>query len=201
MRYSNEKINSSNTNNKSHISDNVQIIDKLYLEYKFQSINNENNEQILNIINNFKLNEEQERAFRIISNHISNNFLFKLRMYIGGMGGTGKSQVLKAIMELFKQRNELYRFLVVAPTGNAAALIQGSTYHSAFGINDITEATMTNLANVKSNIQGVEYIFLDEVSMLSCHDLYMPLELPYMRWVVSVVCLQYLLFAPRPTQQ
>ena len=50
------------------------------------------------------------------------------------MAGTGKSQVIKALMELFKRREEEYRFQCMAPTGTAAALIGGSTYHSVLGI-------------------------------------------------------------------
>jgi PIF1-like helicase len=56
-------------------------------------------------------------------------------MYIGGMAGTGKSQVFKALLEFFSLKNESHRLIVVAPTGSAAALLGGSTYHSAFGIN------------------------------------------------------------------
>ena len=43
----------------------------------------------------FELNTEQERAYRIIANHAVAEDADQLKMYIGGMGGTGKSQVLK----------------------------------------------------------------------------------------------------------
>ena len=95
-------------------------------------------------------------------------------MYIGGMGGTGKSQILKAVSSFFQSRNEAYRFTIVAPTGTAAALLSGSTYHSVLGINDMSsdaQSTKTP-AQVQSRLLGVDYIFLDEVSMLSCHDIY-----------------------------
>jgi hypothetical protein len=97
-----------------------------------------------------------------------------LKMYIGGMGGTGKSQVLKAVSKFFEHRNEAHRFIVVAPTGSAAALLSGSTYHSVFGIHDMNseaQATKT-LVQVQTRLLGVDYVFLDEVSMLSCHDMY-----------------------------
>ena len=55
-------------------------------------------------------------------------------MYLGSMGGTGKSQVIKSLMHFFKSRNESHRFVVLAPTGTAAALLQGSTYHSFLGV-------------------------------------------------------------------
>lgn len=55
---------------------------------------------------------------------------------LGGMGGTRKSQVIKAVVAFFDARHENHWFIVVAPTGSAAALINGATYHSVLGIND-----------------------------------------------------------------
>jgi hypothetical protein len=55
-------------------------------------------------------------------------------MHLGGMGGTGKTQVIKALISMFDQRKENHRFIVLAPTGTAAALLNGSTYHSILGI-------------------------------------------------------------------
>ena len=65
--------------------------------------------------------------------------------------------------------------LVVAPTGSAAALLNGSTYHSVLGINDNSDTTsnvIKHLFQVQARLDGVDYIFLDEVSMLSCQDMY-----------------------------
>ena len=50
------------------------------------------------------------------------------------MGGTGKSQVIRALMDFLKTRNESHRFVVLGPTGTSAALLGGSTYHSFLGI-------------------------------------------------------------------
>ncbi|KIK54046.1 hypothetical protein GYMLUDRAFT_108885, partial [Collybiopsis luxurians FD-317 M1] len=52
-----------------------------------------------------------------------------LRMYIGGMGGTGKSQLINALLQFFTARNCQFAIVVSAPTGNAAALLGGLTYH------------------------------------------------------------------------
>ncbi len=95
-------------------------------------------------------------------------------MYIGGMGGTGKTHVLQALVAYFNALGESYRLVVVAPTGTAAALIGGSTYHYMFGINDAQGDNISNklLSEVKSRLNGVDYVFFDEVSMLSCSDLY-----------------------------
>jgi hypothetical protein len=157
---------------KTFIPDVVKVIDKSYLEKRYHTT--EHNHLMETISQQYSLNEEQERAFRIIANHVVLPNSEPLKMYIGGMGGTGKSQVLKAVSSFFESRNEAYRFIVVAPTGSAAALLSGSTYHSVFGINDMSseaQATKT-LMQVRTRILGVDYIFLDEVSMLSCHDMY-----------------------------
>ena len=91
-------------------------------------------------------------------------------MYIGGMGGTGKSQVLKALSHFFAVCNESHQFITVAPTRSAAALLGGSTYHYMFVINEYSGNS--NLSQICGRLAGVEYVFLDEVSMLSARDLY-----------------------------
>jgi PIF1-like helicase len=95
-------------------------------------------------------------------------------MYIGGMGGTDKTQVLKALIHFFKMRNESGRLVVVAPTGTAAALLLASTYHYLFGFSERSDDHIPNsiLLQLRACFEGVSYIFLDEVSMLSCHDMY-----------------------------
>jgi hypothetical protein len=65
---------------------------------------------------NHRLNAEQNRAFRIVANHAVDNTSPQLRMYLGGVGGTGKSQVIKALIGSFESRNESHRFLVIGPT-------------------------------------------------------------------------------------
>jgi len=59
----------------------------------------------------------------------------------------------------------------MALTGSAAALLAGYTYHSVLGIND-SFSGCRSVAKVCARLEGVDYIFLDEVSMLSCHDMY-----------------------------
>src|SRR6266699_6024045 len=110
------------------------------------------------VIQNFKLNTEQERAFRIVANHATINNPTQLKMYLGGMGGTGKSQVLKALVEFFKERNESHRIMILAPTGSAAALLNGSTYHSVLGVGsegNRTRNEQTSQRNVHERLDGV----------------------------------------------
>ena len=74
--------------------------------------------------------------------------------------------------------------MVLGPTGSTAALLNGSTYHSVFKIpresksknHDDIEGIKnegTSLAAVNERLQGVDYIFLDEISMVSCNDFQM----------------------------
>jgi PIF1-like helicase len=101
-------------------------------------------------------------------------------MYLGGMGGTGETQVIKALISMFDHRQENHRFIVLASTGTAAALLNGSTYHSIVGIqsfrsNDREESLRNEnsiIKEVQEHLEGVDYIFIDEISMIACHELY-----------------------------
>src|SRR5205809_941916 len=56
-------------------------------------------------------------------------------LYVGGEGGVGKSQVIKAIvrgMNLIRRKDEV---ILMAPTGAAVDNIGGNTYHTSLGIN------------------------------------------------------------------
>ena len=145
----------------------IKVVDKSYLCRSFRL--DPHSELVVDTIETYFLNAEQERAFRIIANHAISSEPDQLRMYLGGMGGMGKTQVIKALTHFFASRKEAHRFVVVAPTGTAAALLRGSTYHSMFGIYGHTSESRIGL--IKSRLQGVDYVFLDEVSMLSARDL------------------------------
>jgi hypothetical protein len=146
----------------------VKVVDKSYLEKSFHI--DHLSEAIKDNVKSFSLNTEQERAFGIIANHAISANPEQLRMYLGGMGGTGKTQVIKALSTFFEGRKEAHRFIIVAPTGTAAALLGGSTYHSMFGINE--RMSTSKIGHIKAKLSGVEYVFFDEVSMLSARDLY-----------------------------
>ena len=153
----------------------VKIVDQSYLTADFKAKSKSAQQLIDKTFQGFKLNNEQERAFRIIANHAVTPQAEQLKMYLGGMGGTGKSQVIKALMQLFKSRNESHRFVALGPTGTAAALLGGSTYHSFLGIRmsgSGVQNESTSVAQAWGRLEGVDYIFLDEVSMLACHEMY-----------------------------
>ena len=51
----------------------------------------------------FSLNKEQERALRIVANHAVKSNGEHLKIYLGGMAGTGKSQVIKALIHFLAE--------------------------------------------------------------------------------------------------
>ncbi|KAJ7123846.1 PIF1-like helicase-domain-containing protein, partial [Mycena crocata] len=162
----------------------VEVVPHDYLNPKSRLSKEANDTLISDICKRpgLELNQEQERAFRIVAEHASNMQPTPLKMYLGGMGGSGKSAVFRAIMDFFIARKEEYRFMVVAPTGATAALLKGSTYHSVFRIPrerrsrnsddlDGIPNDATSVAAINERLQGVEYVLLDEISMVSCEDL------------------------------
>ncbi|EMD30677.1 hypothetical protein CERSUDRAFT_27674, partial [Gelatoporia subvermispora B] len=122
------------------------------------------------------LNEEQRRAFVIAARQLHYKYEEPLCMYLDGMGGTGKSRVLLALIYFLEKRGERGQLLVLAPTGSAACLVDSYTYHSALGIGqNADKKTLVNqfqIAKIRERHGGVDMIFIDEVSMISCNDLY-----------------------------
>ncbi|OBZ70653.1 ATP-dependent DNA helicase pif1, partial [Grifola frondosa] len=98
------------------------------------------------------------------------------RMYLGGMGSTGKSQVLSSMMYFLIACQKEHRFAILGPTSGSAALINGATYHSMLGFGHQStignSTSISALAKVRGQISRVETIFVDEISMVSCCDLY-----------------------------
>ncbi|OBZ76918.1 ATP-dependent DNA helicase PIF1 [Grifola frondosa] len=129
------------------------------------------------VIETFTLNEDQIRAFYIAAYYLHHHEPDALYMHLGGVGGTGKSRVLLALMFFLIVRREEHRFVVWGPTGTSAALVDGSTYHSQLGFghkggdSDRMPGT-TALSKVRGRLDRVDLVFLDEVSMVCCADLY-----------------------------
>ena len=139
-----------------HDTNIVKIVDKSYLDSKFYV--DGASDLIDSCVENFTLNKEQKCVFHIITNHAVCKNPEQLRMNLGGMGGTGKSQVIKALSHFFTSRNEAHCFIIVASIGIAAALLGGSMYHSMFGIND--KSGTSRISHVKERMTGVQYFFL-----------------------------------------
>ncbi|KZO94888.1 hypothetical protein CALVIDRAFT_483783, partial [Calocera viscosa TUFC12733] len=75
-------------------------------------------------------NSEQCRVIREVGNHLLNRENKQLLMYVSGIGGTGKSHVIRGIISLFRLAKRSHNLLLSAPTGAAAILISGYTIHS-----------------------------------------------------------------------
>jgi hypothetical protein len=128
-------------------------------------------EVVENIILDFTMteNEEQQQALRIIADHFIYGTDDQLLMYIGGMGGTGKSHIIEAIIELFRQCGYSEKLLVSAATGCAAVLINGYTIH-ALTFLPSNKASL-NQEELEKIWKHVQYLIIDEVSMISAYFL------------------------------
>lgn len=138
-----------------------------YLSNKTKNIKKIENE-IANLELHFGItyNEMQKKA---IIESVSTNFNI-----ISGGPGTGKTTIIKAILELYKRVNHynnmdmLAKVMLLAPTGRAAKRMsessgfKSSTIHRFLKWNKDTDTFMVNEEN-KSN---VEFLIIDEVSMI-----------------------------------
>ncbi len=159
---------------KNEKAKNYKIVGKNYfLSKDFKASNKEAQKLIDDTATEFSLNEAQECTFRIVANHAVESNGEQLKMYLGGMAGTGKSQVIKALGHFFAERKKSYRFMCLASTGAAAALIGGSTYYSVLCVNrSAKKEVMATLIQARAKLQNVDYVFVDEISMVDCHALY-----------------------------
>jgi hypothetical protein len=96
------------------------------------------------VASEFNLNAEQNRVFRLVANHATDLSTPPLRMYLGGVGGTGKTPVIKALVKFFEDRSESHRFIVLGRTGTGAALLNGSKYHLMLGLRDYGQRFRTS---------------------------------------------------------
>ena len=98
-------------------------------------------------------------------------------IYIGGEAGTGKSFVLKLMIDAVKQLGkrsgrdlEKPVSITIAPTGVAAYLLNGTTIESALGMEpqkgrNYKSNKESRNSNLRFLYQDLKVIFLDEVSM------------------------------------
>jgi hypothetical protein len=122
------------------------------------------------MIKEYTLNAEQSRAFRIVSEHSLETTPEPLRMYIRGPGGTGKSRVINALKSFFERPNQGHRFRLASYTGVVAKNISGMTLHSALSLNQLAKGNRGgSQRDLVAMWEGVDYLFIDEVSMIGCN--------------------------------
>ena len=127
------------------------------------------------------LNREQQKIFHDFCERLTDHTAVNpFYLYIAGDAGTGKSFVLRLMIEFMNrlpkqsgQELEKPYSITIAPTGVAAYLINGSTIESALGIQP--QKKKVHLRNTQSRntdlhfiYENLKVIFLDEVSMVGC---------------------------------
>ncbi|KAM4064146.1 PIF1-like helicase [Hirsutella rhossiliensis] len=142
------------------------------------------------------LNKRQSIAFLIICRQLdlmrqtNRGDAGQLCQFVGGEGGTGKSRIIGALVELFSGKSLSNRLLITATSGTAAAQINGITIHSACGF---TKDQGAGGANTAKDLDGVrlakraerfihgqsrmdwqekDVLVIDEVSMLGARTLH-----------------------------
>jgi hypothetical protein len=145
------------------------------------------------VADEFTLNREQRAAFMIItghldgdsrcrtgnlynrSHHILKYIIFsgdnngQLIMCVPGCGGTGKSQLIRALTKYFLVTKRIQMIRKLAPTGIAAAEIDGMTIHSFLGEQrNSGKARTIKPGDLKLEKEWalVEYLLIDEMSMV-----------------------------------
>ena len=122
----------------------------------------------------FTLNEKQHVAFSIAGSALLDSFLraiqkdsqgVPLRMYIGGVGGTGKSRIVEALRYLSRTWGQPNAVQIVASTGIAAVLIKGETVHRKLFLNT-SHSFKPTLAQCEA-FRHVYMLIRDEISMAS----------------------------------
>jgi ATP-dependent DNA helicase PIF1 len=123
-------------------------------------------EELENIIFEWGLKEnpEQERAVRIVGEHFVYGREDQLLMYVGGIGGSGKSYVVRAIVEMFKRCGASEKILLSAPTGCAAVLIGGYTIHALTFLPKSKHSPKQ--MDLETVWRLVKYLVIDEISMI-----------------------------------
>lgn len=110
-------------------------------------------------------NPEQEQVLRTVCEHFYTSDEKQLLMYVGGVGGTGKSHLINAFVRFFTECGFPEMLLLGAPTGIAAVLVRGWTLHALCFLS----ATDIKLKDDELRMiwKFVRYLIIDEVSMVS----------------------------------
>jgi DNA replication protein DnaC len=116
----------------------------------------------------FTLNYMQNKAYEMISRHSLEKKPDQLRMYIAGPGGTGKSRIIDAIRVFFEKQNQSHRLRMASFTGVASQNIHGMTLHSALCLTKKTTLSEKRKRELIAMWRTVDYLIIDEVSMIGC---------------------------------
>jgi PIF1-like helicase len=128
-----------------------------------------------------KLTTGQKSAYNKAIAHISGENPDQLIMFISGEGGTGKSYLIKLIMEYTRlkygrQRGLYGATVALAPTGCAANVIEGYTWQSCYGKgrsydNNHDNMTQQTAQRIGENFRGTKLVVIDEISMINLESI------------------------------
>lgn len=113
-------------------------------------------------------NPEQLRAFKIIARHVFSG-RDQLLMYIAGVGGTGKSHLVQAVVLLFERIGRRNELVLGGPTGISAVVIGGTTLHKLVMWSDTSKKR--NFKDLRDFWCNLKYLVVDEISMVSARFL------------------------------
>lgn len=132
------------------------------------------------------LNAEQRKAVDIVDMHLVETLQGsrpnQLLMFVTGEGGTGKSKIISTLTWIFAQRGCSAKLARTASTGVAASHIDGCTLHTFAALpiqlpsdKDFVVRTRNNdtVNRRMRHMDGVEYVIIDEVSMITQDQLWM----------------------------
>ena len=113
--------------------------------------------------------EMQKLAYEIVKNNFEDTCSLiekdPLCLIVTGGAGTGKSYLINGIRNLLQNK-----CAVTATTGKASYIIKGVTIHSLLklpvGPRGNADLTGQNLCRLQESLNGIEYIIIDEYSML-----------------------------------
>ena len=133
-------------------------------------------EELRNLI--IKLNGQQRKFFDDFCERLLEDDNPPFYLYIAGEAGTGKSFLLKIMIEVIKHLkltpgDDLRKppAIVMAPTANAAYIINGKTIESALGMlpnrsNTFSKRKSNQVSNLSFLYEDVAVLFCDEISMV-----------------------------------
>ena len=118
------------------------------------------------------LNREQTLAFNIIANKsmVRRGTENPLRMFLSGPAGTGKSRVFNALRSYFESKGQARRFRICSYMGIAAKNVGGMTLHAVLCLGKGKKRAQSK-EELISLWNGIDFLLIDEVSMISCEFL------------------------------
>ena len=160
----------------------------------FETINNKSSIRTQNELDAFvdTLNSDQRRIYDKIVSHVEHCITHNLNeckekdcnlqplfLFVSGFGGTGKSYLIKALQGyMWVQKHLLNKpadIALTAPTGLAAANIEGQTLHSLFAlpvehgekIPKYAALKQSNILQTRTVMRDLALMVVDEISMVS----------------------------------